>query len=527
MEKKFIVLIITVLVMASACSKEDFSEAYRDPSRIDQTSVERQFTGFLQANVHYVVPHYWDFFVVRRTTTNRWLQATGWVNAERQYIPGAAAITDRWNNFYGFLAQFREFERVFNQLPEAEKALKRIYLIAATAYFYDHTQRVVDLHGDIPWSQAGMMSTHGGNFRISYPEYDTAESIYTKMLNDLQAFAAELEAPGFAIPAGVQVGFTTQDIVNRGSLDRWRRYINSLRLRMLLRVSGVPAFQARATTEMAQILANPANIVLENTHNIQINVHDVNSNIHSRDFRAGLEDWSGNLAGSAMISHMVTNADPRLRVMFEPGANAAGVFIGLDPMALAGPQEAAVLAGTIAMYNRSTFSRNQFFPGMLMSAAETNLNAAEALLRAGNTTDAKIFYERAIRQSIAFYFGVRGLSNDNTVPVPAAPTPAEIDAYLVRPAISWDAHTTLAARLNLIATQKWINFNVIQSLDGWAEFRRLNLPALQFWVDPTDAQNQPPVRWLLPDSERIFNTVNHQKVAARDNLTTRIFWDIN
>ncbi|HSV89212.1 MAG TPA: SusD/RagB family nutrient-binding outer membrane lipoprotein [Bacteroidales bacterium] len=525
MEKKIAILISFLVVVATACTKEQFDEAYRDPARITDTSVERQFTGFLRANVHYVVPHYWDFFVVRRATTNRWTQATGWVNAERQYRPGSAAIQDRWNNFYEFLAQFREFERVFAKLPEAERNLKRIYMIAATIYFYDHTQRKVDLHGDIPWSQAGMMSTHGGNFGISYPEYDTAESIYTKILDDLRAFSEELSA--MVIPAGVQVGFTTQDIVNRGSLDSWRRYNNSLRLRMLLRVSGVPAFQARAATEMALILANPANYVLENTHNIQIRVHDVNSDIHARDFRAGLEDWSGNLAGKAMIDHMLANSDPRLRVMFEPGANAAGVFIGLDPLALSSVQDAAVLAGTVALINRSTFSRNQFFPGMLMTSAETNLNAAEAFLRANNLIAARESYERAIRNSIDFYFSVRNLSNDNTVPVPAPPTPVEITNYLAQPGISWDAATTLNARLNLIATQKWINFNVIQSMDGWAEYRRLGLPSLSFWVDPTDDQNQPPVRWIYPDSERIFNTENHQKVAARDNLTTRIFWDPN
>lgn len=523
MKKKILLLIISLVVVSVACSKEQFDEAYRDPSRIGATSVERQFTGFLQANVHYVVPHYWDFFVVRRTSTNRWTHATGWVNAERQYRPGSAAIQDRWNNFYGFLAQFREFEKVFNNLPDAEKTLKRIYWIAATIYFYDHTQRVVDLHGDIPWSKAGMMSTNGGNFSISYPEYDTAESIYTKMLDDLKTISEELAT--YAIPAGVQVGFNTQDIVNRGSLDRWRRYCNSLRLRMLLRVSGVTAFQTRATNEMAQILANPNNYVVENTHNIQINVHDVNSNIHARDFRTGLEDWNGNLASKTMIDHLVANSDPRLRVMFEPGANATGVFTGLDPLALPSVQEAAVLAGTVALYNRSTFSRNQFFPGVLMSAAESNLNAAEAFLRANNLPAAKTSYENAIRSSIAFYFSVRNISNDNTVAVPASPTTAEINAYLAQPAVSWDAATTLEARLNRIATQKWINFNVIQSMDGWAEYRRLGLPALSFWVDPTDSQNQPPVRWLYPDSERIFNETNYLKVSTKDNLSTRLFWD--
>ena len=305
------------MLIVSACKESDFENAYTDPSKISVTTVEKQFTGFLQANVTWVVPDYWDYFVVRRITSNRYTQAVGWVNVNAQYRPGAAAIQDRWNNYYGFLSQYRELENVYNKLSAEEQALKRIYMIAAKIYFYDHTQRVVDLHGDIPWSKAGMMSANGGNYNISYPEYDSAESIYTKMLDDLKALSAELST--ITVTPGIQVGFNTQDIVNKGNLDKWKRYCNSLRLRMLTRVSGVTAFQSRVASERAEILANPANYVSDNSFNIQINVHDLNSPIHSKNFRTGLEDWNGNLAGKVMIDHMVQNNDPRLRVMFEPG----------------------------------------------------------------------------------------------------------------------------------------------------------------------------------------------------------------
>jgi hypothetical protein len=522
--KKILLILVSTLLVISACNISDFEDAYTDPSKISLTTVEKQFTGFMQTNVTWVVPDYWDYFVVRRITSNRYTQAVGWVNVNAQYRPGAAAIQNRWDNFYGFVSQFREMENIYNKLSAEEQALKRIYLIAAKIYLYDHTQRIVDLHGDIPWSKAGMMSANGGNFKESYPEYDSAESIYTAMLDDLKALSAELNT--ISVNPGIQVGFNTQDIVNKGSIDKWKKYCNSLRLRMLTRVSGVAAFQSRVATERAEILSNPANYVSDNSFNIQINVHDLNTSIHSKNFRTGLEDWNGNLAGKVMIDHMVQNNDPRLRVMFEPGQDAEGVYLGLDPLALAADQEALITAGKVTLYNRSTLSRNQYFPGVLMNAGETNLIAAEAFLAVGNDAAAKAAYEKGVSNSVKFYHQVRTISNDNTVPAPDAATDAEIAGYLTGVGVSWDAAANTAAKLNLIATQKWINFNVIQSHDSWAEQRRLKLPQLSFWNDNTDTQTQPPARWLYAGSEQIYNTENYDKVRSKDNLTTKLFWDV-
>src|SRR5690606_5638171 len=109
---------------------------------------------------------------------------------------------------------------------------------------YDHTQRVVDLHGDMPFSEAGRLSQNGGDYLGSLAGYDSAQSIYTTMLDDLQSFSNELNS--INVSAGTQVSFETQDFVNNGSLILWKKYCNSLRLRMLTRVSAAAEFQGRA-----------------------------------------------------------------------------------------------------------------------------------------------------------------------------------------------------------------------------------------------------------------------------------------
>ena len=525
--KKISFILTTVLAIGfAACTKSDFEDSYADPSKISTTSVEKQFAGFLSSNRDYVLPSYWNYFVVLRTTLTRYTQAVGWVNSNSQYVPGAAGINDRWGAYYNFLAQFREFEKVFSKLPADDQADKRIYMIAASIYLYDHTQKVVDLHGDIPFTEAGKLSANGGNYSSSLPKYDNAEAVYTKMLDDLKSFADELNT--ITVTSAIQTGFKNQDFINKGDLTLWKRYCNSLRLRILARVSDVPSFQARVAAETAAILGNTANypVIADNSQNIQINVFDLNTPLNSTGFRSGLEDWDGNLAGKAMIDHMKANADPRLRAMFEPGVNAAGVYNGLDPLATSAVQSSLVAGGTLSIYNRSTLSRNQFFPGVLINAAEVSFIAAEALLKAGNAAAAKTAYNDGISKSVKFYYGVRTVSNDNTAGALTPTSDAEIATYIASAGVNWDNAATTADKLKLIATQKWIHYSVVQPVESWAELRRLDAPVFSFEVDNSNTQKQPPYRWVYAGSETTYNATNYETVKAKDNLTTKIFWDV-
>lgn len=527
MKKILFILSMACSMTFVACQKSDFEESYADPSKISVTTVEKQFTGFLGSNKSYVLPDYWNYFVVLRTTLNHYTQAVGWENSPNQYIPGAAGISDRWTNYYNFLAQYREFEKVYAKATATEQTDKRIYKIASTIYFYDHTQKVVDLHGDIPFSMAGLLSVNGGDYGKSFAKYDTAEGVYTKMLDDLKGFSDELST--LTVKSGISAGFKTQDFVNKGDVALWTKYCNSLRLRMLARVSASTTFQARATAEIKDILGNPTKypLISTNADNVQINVFDLNTELNSKGFRSGIEDSNGNLASKAMIDNMVSNSDPRLKVMFETGENAKGVYKGLDPLAASAVQSATVADGTLSLYNRSTFSRNQFFPGLLINAAEVNFLVAEFQLKNGNAASAKIAYENGIKLSTEAYFKFRTLSNDNTVPLATTATAAEIQAYLNSNGVSWDKALTDADKLKLIATQKWIHYSILQPHESWAELRRLNYPQLSFQTDNSNVQKQPPFRWVYPSSESVYNTENYNAVKAKDNLTTKLFWDIN
>lgn len=526
MKKIEIILFAGILAGLSSCKKSDFSDNYTDPAKIATSTVAKQFTGMIYTNREYVIPSYWNYFVVLRPTINRYNQAVGWQNVQNQYIPGAGLVSDRWNTFYNFLLQYREMQLLNSQLSTVEQTENRVYLLTGAIYFFDHTEKTVDLHGSIPWSTAGLIKVNGGDYANSSAKYDAAEDIYTRMLDSLKMLADELNT--ISIPESKKSEFKNQDIINNGDLEAWKMYCNSLRLRMLTRASSSSTFQARAASEIAEILADPTKypIVMSNDDAIKIDIFDLTSPIKSDGFQSGLEDWDGNLAGSAMIDHMKTNADPRLRVLFQPGDSANGEYMGLDPMMDAAAQGDLIRELKISRYNRATVSRNDFFPGLLITAPEVSFLLAEYYLNAGNDAAAQTAYETGVKQSIEFYYWVNTLTNDNTASPELVPLDeAEITAYLAMPAINWSAAASTDAKWELLAREKWLHYNVVQPLENWAELRRLRVLDLSFEADNSNAQTLPPARWAYPGSELTYNLDNYQAVRDSDNINTRLFWD--
>jgi len=525
--KRRYILIFTVFLTAgiAACKKQKFADYYADPATVNAATVEKQFAGALGSTLDFTMYKYWNYFVILQNTALHYTQVVGWQNFERQYEPGAAAVGDRWGWYYGYLSQYKEFLKVYNAAPETEQSEKRIYKIAADIFFYDQTQKVVDLHGAIPWSEAGLLSANNGDYQNSYASYDSAEDIYTKMLDDLKAYADELNS--ISVSAGVAGVFKIQDFINKGSIDLWKKYCNSLRIRMLMRVSGVAAFQARAASEIGSIVGNPSNypVCTTNSDNILIKVNTLTSSVSS-DLYNGIIGWGNNdRANKGMIDTMSHNNDPRLRALFQPGALSAPNYVGLDPMLDPGTQNAILAKDTIARYNFTTISKNRMLPGIVITAAETQFLLAEYYLKmANNDAKAKAAYESGINSSIDYFFWLPTISDNSQTPVTPV-TGGEKTAYLASN-ISWAGASTTARKMELIAIQKWINYNVLQPLEGWAELRRTNLPVLSFRQDNASTiAPLPPSRWIYPDNERIYNTENYNAVKSTDDLNSKLFWD--
>jgi hypothetical protein len=208
--------------------------------------------------------------------------------------------------------------------------------------------------------------------------------------------------------------------------------------------------------------------------------------------------------------------------------NVDGEYKGLPIAWSVSEQNAAMAANEISRIDTATYTRNDKFPGIIITAAEVSFFKAEAAERWG-LGDAKAEYEKGIRQSIEYLYYINAL-NDNAdgtnfvAKVP--PTEQEISTFLANTIVSYMG--SQSEKLEKIGTQQWLNYGLIQSYLGWSEVRRTGFPRLTFLTDNSSNQAPlPPNRLVYPESERNYNSVNYQAVQAQDQASTKLFWDVN
>lgn len=526
MKKYFLVLGLCAASLTTiiSCKKDSFGDYYKNPGKVSESTPEKLFTGMIYEFRALIIPTYGNYFITLRPTINLYIQNLGSVNQANQLVPGSAATEERWNKYYAGLAQYKEFVRLYDELSEEDKLQKKVMALTAKIIFYDQTQQMVDLVGDIPWTEAGMLMGNKSDYTISYPKYDKSSDIYKTMLDDLKSISTELK--DVAIPNSFAATFKTQDIINNGDVMLWRKYCNSLRLRMLTRVSESAQFASRATTEIAEIVGDQTTypLILTNADNAQIDIFNQSSDIKSEDVKDAFEagGWNANLASKYMIDEMNKIKDPRRQLLFETGVKAKNMYNGLD-QSLTSADQTAILRDSITSFvHRHTISRNKFLPGVLASASEVNLLLAEYYTKKSDNSNAKKVFQNALRESVDFYSRISKKSDDNSIAAAKIPTNDEIDQFVT--AVDWDGASN---KIQLIATQKWLHLNFFRATENWAEQRRLDYPKFTIPTFTSDRQKTIPFKLTLPQTEATYNTTHYNEVKDQDSPNIKLFWDVN
>lgn len=523
------VLLVTLVASLGSCKKK-IEEDYANPELASSGSLSKLLTGmFLNPRIH---PSYYDFATFIIPTTAGFSQLVAMPPSTQMYIPSINYNQTRWEHYYdgsmpsdksaidynyngpGILSTYREMQTSYAALSAEEQAKQLVFLQCAKVVLYDQTAQVIDLWGDIPFTKAGSLNTAARS--LSDAPFDKAEAIYDTLINGLKDLNTYFASANLATET--QATLSKQDILLGGDITKWRRYANSLRLRLLMRTSYFN--EARAKTEVSAMLADPSTypVISDNSYNVLLNESPTTLKSDILDAFGGAA--TPTYAPSFLLDTlMVANADPRTAVLFDSVANKP--YKGFPYNGTTSQYE----AGGFATYDSATFLYNYNIPGVLFTAAEVSFLTAEANERWGaGSTPAATAYANGIRQSVAFYYGINQtkiLRSGSWASLPS-PSAAAVDAY-----ISNVAYTgTTTQKLAKIATQNWINFFVLQSGQGWAEYRRTKLPALRFATATSGEAQQPPTRLLYPSSEQLYNATNYAAVASKDTRTTKIFWDV-
>jgi len=513
MKKLLILSSAIILIGLGSCKKQTFSDYYYNPEGAVTANVPSLWAGLFTSNR--VIPKYWNLYTFLIPALGEYSQTIGYTNSNKIYEQPVNYTQDRWNDYYTkVMAQYREVEKYYNNLSDADKKGYQLFLETARIFFYDQTAQMVDMWGDIPFNDAGQLNATGN---IVLAKYDKGKDIYTFILSDLKRISDYL---GTASPDAFYLSqLKKYDFVNNGSILEWEKYSNSLRLRLALRISYED--EASAKNIAQEILSNPDKYPLVQSvdENVQIKLTG-NLVSTSNDIREGF-GINPFAPGIMVDSIMVPSGDVRLPVYFT--VNKKGEYHGVPNTWNASRVTDSTTANYFSRYDSTTFTQNNHFPGIIFTAAEVSFLKAEAFERWGGG-DAKAAYENGIKKSIQYYYYINSISDWSGAKDPM-PSDAAIAAFLANPVIAYG--TNQQQNLVKIGTQKWIDFNVMQAQLAWAEWRRTKFPILNFPIDASsNLSPNVPTRLLYPSTESILNSVNYQSVKSTDNVTSKVFWDV-
>lgn len=346
------------------------------------------------------------------------------------------------------------------------------------AYFFGV---MTDRWGELPYTEALQ-----GELNYS-PTYDTQEFIYTDLLKELDEAAAQIDLN----TAGVE-----GDLLFDGDMEKWRRFANSLRMVMALRISDVAPDLAQSNFVAAY---NSGVLMDDFTYPYLAEANNQNP-------------WYGRYLtrvdyaiSNTMYDYMNPLGDPRLPVYADPAANTGEITP--MPYGVSNTVAGEITNASVSYLGSDTRAQNAELP--IITLAQIHFSLAEAAVKGWVSESAEEHYLAGIKASFEQY-GVY--------------TEAAYNAYVAQAEVKFSS----ANAIEKIANQKWVAL-FLQGYESWAEWRRLDFPTLAPAVDAMNESKMIPVRQAYPTTERDINSENYDAAVARqgeDGLDTKLWWDV-
>jgi len=357
-------------------------------------------------------------------------------------------------------------------------------------------QNMTDTWGDIPYSEA----LDPDNNRA--PMYNRQSDIYTGLIGELNT-ALSLVNTGAPGPLG--------DLVYDGDMSLWKKFGNSLKMRVALRMVDVNA--SAASTAISEAIAGGA--FDSNSDNALFPYADgTDANpIYYNRFIDKRNDYA---ASNIMLDILVAQTDPRLPCFYNKATSTDtwnGEVYGLSEANAAATPNSSVSLPSDLMISAS-------LPGIFMDYAQVEFMLAEAAARGiAGVTDAQTHYNNGVTASIDFWTDLNG-------------TPAsagDITTYLAQDSVDYNNAASGATYKEKIGKQKWIAlYN--QGVQGWTEWRRLDFGILQMPADGVLDGTGIPTRIKYAVDEQTLNSGNYSSAVSNqgpDLQSTKVWWDVN
>ena len=394
--------------------------------------------------------------------------------------------------------------------------------------------KLVDQYNDVPYFEA----LKGAEFLT--PKYDKGADIYKDLVAQLNLSIDQIEAAESASDVASISG--KADPLFGGDMVKWKRFANSLKLRLLIKMAPVPELSGLATAEFAAFdntlgiiqddaLVNPGYTKQGGRLNPTYNLLAADENNNRRVTSSLPTKWIYSFYdGNKLID------SARGKVIFRNYPRTATNQLGQENLA----SSVIPPAGSTAWYTGADFNT----PGLgavkgpaqgqvIMLLAEAKFLLSEAITRGYLTGDAKTEFEAGIRSSISYLF-------ENETGTVVGDVNKAFSTYLADNdesfLVNFDLATTVDQRIEAIITQKYIAMNVINCDEAFAEFRRTNYPrvvngssnpTLTFASLQSTSTSPDKLITRLPYPQ-IEYTLNQGNVPQNVNIfSEKIFWELN
>jgi hypothetical protein len=374
---------------------------------------------------------------------------------------------------------------------------------------------VTDSWGDVPYSTALKGDSVGSSLS---PTYDDQKSIYTDFFVVLDKASTDL--------VGAANGLASADPIYGGSPASWQKFINSLRLRLAIRVVNVDP--ALASAQISAARNAPGGLILANADNAYfpwpgdgVYNNPWSGNLGARD------DWR---MSDRLVNIMNALNDPRLPIYAQPTQDDPTIFRGSPNGVLPVPPNMPVRSSTsrpgaifykgATVYGPVLGGAGASLPTPLLTAAEVNFTLAEAAERGvGGLTagQAASYYNAGIAASLSQWNGLAASSGQSI-------SASAMAAYLANPNV---VYTGGVAGQKQIAQQKYIAL-FTDGATAWFEWRRTCVPNT-IVPGPDATLSYVPRRLEYPTTEATANGVALKAAITAqgpDNLGTPLWWDV-
>ena len=373
--------------------------------------------------------------------------------------------------------------------------------------------KLTDYYGDIPYFEAGKIY----NENIVKPRYDKQEDIYMDFLSELRAASAQLDASAMA---------PQNDLYFNGDIEKWRRFANSLWLRIsmrLLKVNPTLAQQEAKAAYEAGVMTSNSDICYVAHESSRLDEGPGNGFANQM-----LEDptYSNYRMTNELLEALTSTNDPRTlyiggayytdskrtditSIVYEKTGSYQGVpaqdFIynaWAPALTINIDGKDVSVAHHYQKMQPSKLLTDPASPYMHLTYAETEFYLAEAAARHWNVSSesAKEHYKKGLVAAIKQWslFGAN------------VPDDATLEALAEEQSSLLDAGDTEA--LEEINKQLWLLY-ILDPIEAWSNIRRSGMPSkyTKFYnLAPTENESdgKRPNRMMYPLEEQIKNKEN-------------------